>query len=122
METALYKWTHLYYYSQKLSSIFSSEPAASDEKRLLRMLLNRYDRIGRYGRPVLNVSQPVLVQFGLGATKMDLLEAESVLYLSAWGSVVSSVHLKGRKITQFLPKLIVVLLTVYDIKYIKFHQ
>jgi len=38
---------------------------------------------------VRNISKPVIVQFGLGLIKMDLLEKENMLFLSTWTRYVS---------------------------------
>ncbi|ELT97047.1 hypothetical protein CAPTEDRAFT_92843 [Capitella teleta] len=56
----------------------------SAEKELLSILLDNYDRVGRSGRPVLNVSTPIDVMFGLGLIQMDLNEKEKILTLSMW--------------------------------------
>ena len=61
----------------------------SAEKRLVRDLLDRYRGMGREGRPVTNISQPVNVLFGLGLIKMELYEKENMLSLSTWARYVS---------------------------------
>ncbi len=61
----------------------------SDEKHLIHDLLEKYERLGRDGRPVKNVSHPVKVEFGLGLIKMELHEKENVLALSTWARYVS---------------------------------
>lgn len=62
----------------------------SDEKRLIHDLLEKYERLGRDGRPVKNASEPVSVEFGLGLIKMELHEKENVLSLSTWARYVST--------------------------------
>ena len=60
----------------------------SDEKRLIHDLLEKYERLGKDGRPVKNASEPVVVEFGLGLIKMELHEKENVLALSTWARYV----------------------------------
>ncbi|ELT98093.1 hypothetical protein CAPTEDRAFT_128526, partial [Capitella teleta] len=43
-----------------------------------------YEDIGVIGRPLINLSYPVTVQFGLGLIQMDVQEKENMLSLSAW--------------------------------------
>ena len=62
---------------------------ASSEKRLISYLMQRYETMGKDGRPVKNVSSPVTVQFGLGLIKMELKEKENVLVMSTWSRMVS---------------------------------
>lgn len=45
---------------------------------------------GKEGRPVVNMSQPTEVQFGLGLIQMDLNEREKLLTTSMWSRLVSS--------------------------------
>ena len=53
------------------------------------MLMRKYNRIGKMGRPVYNTSHPVLVHFGLGLIQMDLNEKDKVLTMSMWTRYVS---------------------------------
>ena len=71
---------------QLSKKIFRSQ--LSDEKRLIHDLLEKYERLGKDGRPVKNASEPVVVEFGLGLIKMELHEKENVLALSTWARYV----------------------------------
>ena len=62
----------------------------SAEKRLCRELMGNYTTIGRNGRPVVNMSQPILVEFGLGLIQMDLDEKNKILSTSMWSRYVST--------------------------------
>ena len=61
----------------------------SAEKRLLNRLLENYNRMGRPGRPVLNVRATVKVTFALGLIEMDLDERDKILTMSMWHRYVS---------------------------------
>ena len=63
--------------------------AMSAEKVLVHELLDNYDDVGVIGRPVVNLSTPVHVQFGLGLIQMEVEEKENMLRLSAWTRYVS---------------------------------
>ena len=65
----------------------------SSEKRLIRMLLQRYNRVGKQGRPVHDITTPTPVKFGLGLIQMDLDEKKKILALSAWTRYVSNDNL-----------------------------
>ncbi len=56
----------------------------SEEKRLLRFLIKRYQLVGKSGPPVINSSEPVTVKFGLGLIKLDLDEKTKMLVTSMW--------------------------------------
>ena len=60
------------------------------EKRLVNKLIKNYDRVGRIGRPVRNVSTSVPVHFGLGLIQMSLNEKDKILSMSMWTAYVSS--------------------------------
>ena len=62
----------------------------SAEKLLCRELMRNYTTIGRNGRPVVNMSKLVLVEFGLGLIQMDLDEKNKILSTSMWSRYVSS--------------------------------
>ena len=62
----------------------------SQEKRLTQDLLHRLSMAGREGRPVINMSMPTSVEFGLGLIQMDLNEREKILTTSMWSKIVSS--------------------------------
>ena len=55
----------------------------------MRDLLIRYDEVTPHGRPVLNHSSTVNVQFGLGLIQMELDEKEKALSLSLWTKYVN---------------------------------
>ena len=74
-------------YLNHISALCSSDMSA--EKALIRRLMHNYQRIGRNGRPVLNISQAVPVTFGLGLINMDLDERNKVLTMSCWTRYVS---------------------------------
>ena len=61
----------------------------SMEKRLVNKLMKNYDRVGRIGRPVRNVSTSVPVHFGLGLIQMSLNEKDKILSMSMWTRYVS---------------------------------
>ena len=61
----------------------------SDEKLLVRNLMKHYKSVGQIGRPVRNTSQPITVEFGLGLIKMDIMEKENMMTMSAWTRYVS---------------------------------
>ena len=52
--------------------------------------MRNYTTIGRNGRPVVNMSKPVLVEFGLGLIQMDLDEKNKILSTSMWSRYVST--------------------------------
>ena len=53
-------------------------------------LMKNYDRVGRIGRPVRNVSTSVPVHFGLGLIQMSLNEKDKILSMSMWTRYVST--------------------------------
>ena len=61
----------------------------SAEKRLVHELLADYKEVGVVGRPTVNLTHPVHVQFGLGLIQMEVEEKENMLRLSAWTKYVS---------------------------------
>ena len=48
----------------------------SDEKRLIKHLLENYEKVGIVGRPVFNTSETLVVEYGVALIK--LLEINSV--------------------------------------------
>ena len=72
-------WKHFLFY------FFSMSP----EKRLIKMLLERYRYVGDQGRPVLDLSTAVPVKFGLGLIQMALDEKKEMLTLNTWTRYVS---------------------------------
>ena len=65
-------------------------PPPSDEKRLTKYLLQNYRKVGPGGRPIVNSSLPLRVQFGLAMIQMDLNERDNTLTISVWCRYVSS--------------------------------
>ena len=52
--------------------------------------MGNYTTVGRNGRPVVNMSKSVLVEFGLGLIQMDLDEKNKILSTSMWSRYVST--------------------------------
>ena len=64
--------------------------AMSDEKRLIKHLLDQYETVGRVGRPVFNTSQTIKVYYGLALIQLlDLDEKNQVLTTNVWSRYVS---------------------------------
>ena len=65
--------------------------ALSEEKRLLKHLLDNYEKVGLVGRPVYNTSQTIDVQYGLALIQiLDLDEKNQVLTTNCWNRYVSA--------------------------------
>jgi len=65
----------------------------SDEKRLIKYLLNNYEKVGVVGRPVLNQSQTIHVNYGLALIQiLDLDEKNQVLTTNVWSRYVSALY------------------------------
>src|SRR6218665_1868417 len=65
--------------------------AMSDEKRLIKHLLEEYEMVGVVGRPVFNTSQTINVQYGLALIQiLDLDEKNQVLTTNVWSRYVSN--------------------------------
>lgn len=63
----------------------------SDEKRLIKHLLDDYERVGIVGRPVFNQSMTMDVKYGLALIQiLDLDEKNQVLTTNVWSRYVSS--------------------------------
>lgn len=63
----------------------------SDEKRLIKKLLDNYETVGVVGRPVYNVSQTISVSYGLSLIQiLDLDEKNQVLTTNVWSRYVSA--------------------------------
>lgn len=58
-------------------------------KQCIDVFVNRYSRVGTTGRPVKNASTPVQVLYGLGLIKMEVMEKDNMLSISAWTRYVS---------------------------------
>ena len=68
---------------------FRAAPLMSDEKRLIRRLLQHYEHVGVVGRPVHNQSQTVLVKYGLALVQIiDLDEKNQILTTNVWSRYV----------------------------------
>lgn len=66
----------------------------SDEKRLIKHLLENYERVGIVGRPVYNTSETVRVSYGLALIQiLDLDEKNQVLTTNVWSRYVSRASL-----------------------------
>ena len=63
-------------------------PSVSAEKRLCRELMSNYSGLGLNGRPVINMSTPIVVSFSLGLINMDLDEKHKILISSMWSRYV----------------------------------
>ena len=67
--------------------------ALSDEKRLIKKLLEDYETVGKVGRPVYNTSQKIVVNYGLALVQiLDLDEKNQVLTTNVWGRYVSTFY------------------------------
>ena len=77
----------------KYIDVFVTEGVAlSDEKRLIKHLLENYERVGKVGRPVFNTSETIEVRYGLALIQiLDLDEKNQVLTTNCWSRYVSSV-------------------------------
>ena len=65
----------------------------SDEKRLIKHLLQNYEKIGINGRPVYNVSETVTVSFGLTLVKLlEMNVADGTGTFSVWHRYVSTIN------------------------------
>ena len=66
----------------------------SKEKLLVKMLLKRYEKLGKEGRPVVNTSDPVKVLFGLSLIQiLDVDIKDQVLKTNIWYTYVSYLYL-----------------------------
>lgn len=73
--------------------VISDVAAMSDEKRLIKHLLEEYEMVGVVGRPVFNTSQTISVQYGLALIQiLDLDEKNQVLTTNVWSRYVSSIY------------------------------
>jgi hypothetical protein len=71
--------------------------AMSDEKRLIKRLLESYEKVGIVGRPVFNTSTTIRVNFGLALIQiLDLDEKNQVLTTNVWSRYVSIFFMKPR--------------------------
>ena len=57
----------------------------SDEARLIKMLMQRYEKIGKVARPVVNSSMPIKVYLALMLYQLiDVDESEQFITLKLW--------------------------------------
>ena len=69
----------------------------SDEKRLIKHLLDHYERVGVIGRPVDNTSQTVSVSYGMSLIQiLDVDEKNQVLTINIWSRYVRAPSLLAR--------------------------
>ncbi len=74
-------------------SFLSEGLTMSDEKRLIKHLLDNYERVGLVGRPVYNTSETVRVNYGLALIQiLDLDEKNQVLTTNVWSRYVSTTY------------------------------
>jgi len=62
----------------------------SNEKKLIKKLLENYAAVGIVGRPVSHTSETVIVEFGLALIQiLDLDEKNQILNTNVWSRYVS---------------------------------
>lgn len=62
----------------------------SEEKSLIRMLVDRYRRFGVIGRPISDNKKVLLVRYGLQLIQiLDLDENKQILHTNCWSKYVS---------------------------------
>ena len=61
----------------------------SDEKRLIKHMLDNYNRIGKEGRPVLNVNSTLTIALGLSLIQLEVDETSQTLILNMWQRLAS---------------------------------
>lgn len=62
----------------------------SSEKRLIKQLVDNYERAGKIGRPVKNTKDRVVVGYGLSLFQLlDLDEKNQILTVNVWTKYVS---------------------------------
>ncbi|GFS16087.1 neuronal acetylcholine receptor subunit alpha-4 [Elysia marginata] len=67
----------------------------SKEKILVRRLLSRYERQGKEGRPVVNTSDAVRVNFGLSLIQiLDVDVKNQILKTNIWYEYVSTIWIQ----------------------------
>ncbi len=88
----LWLWLMLLHYEVALLNFFSEGGVAlSEEKRLIKHLLDEYQRVGKLGRPVYNTSNTISVKYGLALIQiLDLDEKNQVLTTNCWSRYVSN--------------------------------
>lgn len=70
---------------------FAGDLALSHEKRLIKDLIDTYEKAGKTGRPVKNSSEAILLKYGLGLVQiLRLDEKNQVLTIRAWNRLVCS--------------------------------
>lgn len=67
-------------------------PFVSKEKQLIKFLLDRYAEYGRIGRPVINTSEVITVNFGLSLVQiLKVDEKNQVLETNVWETFVRNI-------------------------------
>ena len=90
--TSSYLYLVLYVYGSVCVCVLSESVMMSDEKRLIKHLLENYERVGIVGRPVFNTSETVHVSYGLALIQiLDLDEKNQVLTTNVWSRYVSRI-------------------------------
>ena len=83
-------WTHDFFVLSLIHTTHTGNVTLSDEKRLIKHLLERYKKFGVVGRPVQNKSETISVEYGLGLIQIqDLDEKNQVLTTNVWCRYVS---------------------------------
>ena len=73
------------------ATVIEGTIALSAEKKLIRDLVDTYKEAGIVGRPVLNSSDAIIVDYGLALVQiLNLDEKNQVLTISAWNRFVSN--------------------------------
>lgn len=76
----------------------------SDEKRLIKMLMDRYEDVGVVGRPVFNASEQISVKYGLALIQiLELNSRNQVLTTNCWSRYVSRVNSRLKNALAFFP-------------------
>ena len=75
----------------------------SDEKRLLKHLLDNYEKVGIDGRPVYNASETVIVKFGIALVKLlEMNVEEETGTFIMWQRNVSISHANNLKLVPYI--------------------
>ena len=86
-------WTSLKIHFTGLNFAVTSVLTLSDEKRLIKHLLENYEKVGINGRPVYNVSETVTVKLGVALVKLlEMNVAEGTGTFSVWLRYVSTIN------------------------------
>jgi len=86
---AFYPSDDILAYLIALVLVIGRRSVLSDEKRLIKHLLDQYERVGLIGRPVYNTSQTVKVSYGMSLIQiLDVDEKNQVLTINVWSRYV----------------------------------